>query len=186
MIRLSYTQYSKKFICNIENIQELSVKTLQKLEQFASARSGKLDYEKESFSIPKRISIQHLQDIFNLVGLNVFITEKEPQAKSIAQSATINFGKFKGTKWIDLEDDYLLWLSKNLNGDDKQTAISEISRRKTSPIKKEPKELKDKIGFGKYRGREWGDLPNDYLLWVASNLQGGASKYAQAVLDYKK
>jgi len=182
MIQLSYTQYSKQFICKIENINELSVETLQKLENFATQRSGKMDYERESFMIPKRIEIKHLQELFTLMEMNVFIVEKAPQRKAIANTATINYGKFKGTKWVDLEDDYLRWLSQNINSDDKQTALDEIQRRKKSPVKKDAKELKMKIGFGKYRGQEWGELPKDYLAWVASNLQGEAKRYAEIAL----
>jgi len=182
MIQLSYTQYSKQFICKIENINELSVETLHQLENFATKRSGKMDYATESFMIPKRIEIQHLQELFTLMDMDVFIVEKAPQRKTIADTATINFGKFKGTKWIDLEDDYLRWLSQNINSDARQTALFEIDRRKKSPVKKAAKELTMKIGFGKYRGQEWGELPKDYLAWVASNLQGEAKRYAEIAL----
>ena len=187
MIKLSYTQYSKMFTCKIENISELSVQTLQALEHFASDRSGTLDYAKESFTIPKRIELHHLQELFELKGMDVFITEHEAQKNRIANTATINFGKFKGTKWSDLENDYLLWLTKNLNSDDRQTAIAELERRKSVPSstqekETETKELKMIIGFGKFRGRTWGELPKDYLVWVASNLQGEAKRLAQIAL----
>lgn len=184
MIRLSYTQYSRYFSCKIENINELSVEVLQKLESFISARSGKLDYEKESFIIPKKIEMHHLQELFNITGIDVFLTEKAPNVR-IADSAVINFGKFKGTKWINLEDDYLLWLSKNINGDDRYTALSELQRRKNSPASKDAKEFKQIIGFGKHRGKMWDELPKDYLLWISSNLQGKAKKYADIALSYK-
>ena len=176
------------FTCKIDNISELSVQTLQELEHFASMRSGSLDYTKESFSIPKRIEMHHLQELFELKGMEVFIIEKEPQRKRIANTATINFGKFKGTKWSELEDDYLRWLTKNLNSDDRQTAISELDRRKSIPKKEKAKEVSAKelqmiIGFGKFRGRTWGELPKDYLLWVVSNLQGEAKRLAEIALD---
>jgi len=187
VIKLSYTQYSKQFTCKIENIAQLSVATLQELEHFASSRSGSLDYQKESFSIPKRIEIEHLKELFELKGLAVFITEKEPQKNRIANTATINFGKFKGTKWSDLEEHYLAWLTKNLNSDDRQTAIAELERRKSSSVQEKSKETSTKelkmiIGFGKFRGRTWGELPKDYLLWVSSNLQGEAKRLAEIAL----
>ncbi|HIC44744.1 MAG TPA: hypothetical protein EYO73_10855 [Sulfurimonas sp.] len=190
MIKLSYTQYSKQFTCKIENIGELSIQTLQELEAFASQRSGSLDYSKESFSIPKRIEIQHLQELFQLKGMDVFITQKEAQKHFAVNTSIINFGKFKGTKWSDLEDTYLLWLTKNLNSDDRQTAIRELERRKSAPSKDKQKkaslkDLKTIIGFGKFRGRTWGELPKDYLLWVASNLQGEAKRLAELVLSNK-
>ena len=185
MINLSYTQYSKYFTCKIENIKELNVQTLQELESFASKRSGMFDYESEILQIPKRIEIAHLQELFNLTGLEVFITQKEPSRAKISDKAVINYGKFKGTKWTELEDGYLSWLSNNIKGEDKQIALTEIQRRKTTPSKAEPKELKMIIGFGKYRGQKWGDLPKDYLLWVASNLQSEAQRYAQIALEWK-
>jgi len=177
------------FICHIDNINELSVQTLQTLEEFAAHRSGSLDYSKESFCIPKRIEKHHLQELFELKGMEVFITEKEPQRHRIASTATINFGKFKGTKWSELEERYLVWLTKNLNSDDRQTAIAELERRKNIPNKEKSKEASDKalkmiIGFGKFRGRTWGELPKDYLLWVVSNLQGEAKRLGEIALKH--
>ena len=183
MINLSYTQYSRYFSCKIENINELSVETLKSLEAFAAERSGTLDYERETITIPKRIELQYLQDLFQLKGLDVFITEKEPQAQKIAQSATINFGKFKGQKWTDLSDDYLSWLSKNINSDDRQIALSELARRKE---KKVPQKRKEIISFGKHRGELWEDLPTPYLQWVCQNLQGEAQNIASDVLQRRK
>ncbi len=84
-------------------MSELSVQSLQKLENFAQKRSGKMDYLSESFKIPKRIEIHHLQELFLLMDMNVFITQKEPQMQRLADTATINFGKFKGAKWVDLD-----------------------------------------------------------------------------------
>ncbi|MDF1881241.1 hypothetical protein JHD50_07990 [Sulfurimonas sp. MAG313] len=188
MIKLSYTQYSKQFICKIQNINELSVQTLQELENFASTRSGSLDYTKESFCIPKRIALSHVQELFKLKGLDVFITEEEAKRQRISNMATINFGKYKGTKWTDLDDTYLLWLSKNLNSDDRQIAISELESRKQmssqkKSIKQKAKELEMIIGFGKFRGQKWGELPKDYLSWVVSNLQGEAKRLAEIALS---
>jgi len=189
VIKLTYTQYAKHFICKIENINELSVQTLQQLEDFASSRSGSLDYEKELFTIPKRIELHHLQELFHLKGMDVFISEEEPRRQKISNMATINFGKFKGQKWTDLDDDYLLWLTKNINSEDRQVAIAELEARKSSmknPAKsnKPLKELEMIIGFGKYRGQTWGELPKDYLSWIASNLQGEAKRISEIILNH--
>jgi len=191
VIKLSYTQYAKYFVCKIDNIKELSVQTLQELEDFARSRSGSLDYVNESFSIPKRIELHHLQELFHLKHMDVFITEKESAQYHVASTATINFGKFKGTKWSDLETAYLQWLSKNLNSDDRQTAIAELDRRKNSSTQaqsqdKISKELKSIVGFGKFRGQRWEELPQDYLLWVSTNLQGDAKRLAELALSNKR
>ncbi len=183
MIRLAYTQYHREFVCKIENIQELSVQTLQELEEFASARSGKLDYTTESFTVPKRIELQHLQEIFRAKGMNVFITEHEPKKSAISETATINFGKFKGQKWTDLEEDYLIWLSHNISSQDKQTALAELDRRKK---KKTPQKRTETVMFGKHKGELWDDLPTPYLQWVAQNLQGKSQKIAMDVLQRRQ
>jgi len=121
--------------------------------------------------------------------MDVFISEKEPIKEKISDMATINFGKFKGQKWTDLDESYLQWLSTNLNSNDRQIAIAELESRKTAKKSAKtagpPKELDMIIGFGKFRGRSWGELPNEYLTWVASNLQGEASRYAKIALEWK-
>lgn len=183
MIKLTYTQYPRYFRCKIENINELSVQNLQELEAFASARSGQLDYQSESFIIPKRIEIQYLQELFNLKGIEVFITEQEPQKYKISQNATINFGKFKGQKWSDLDEEYLKWLSQNLSSDDRQTALNELSQRKKSPV---PPKHDETVMFGKYKGEKWEDLPTPYLQWVAQNLKAEAQKIASDILLRRK
>lgn len=183
MIRLAYTQYHREFVCKIENIQELSVQTLQELEEFATARSGKLDYNTESFTIPKRIEIQHLQEIFKAKGMDVFITEQEPKKSEISQSAMINFGKFKGQKWTDLDAEYLVWLSQNISSQDKQVALAELDRRKK---KKVPQKRTETVMFGKHKGELWEDLPTPYLKWVAQNLQGESQNIAMDVLQRRQ
>ena len=184
MIKLTYIQYGKYFVCKIENINELSVQTLQQLEDFASSRSGSLDYEKESFTIPKRIELHHLQELFHLKGMEVFISEGEPRKQKISHTATINFGKFKGQKWTDLEDDYLLWLTKNLNSDDRQVAIAELEARKNTKVP--AKKRQESIMFGKHKGELWDELPTPYLQWVAANLKGEAQDIASDVLQRRK
>ena len=179
MIKLTYTQYPRYFSCKIENINELSVGTLKQLESFAAERSGRVDYEKEVIIIPKHVELQYLQELFTLKGLNVFLTEKEPQVQQISDNATINFGKFKGQKWTDLSEDYLQWLSNNINSDDRLTAQAELQRRKE---KKVSEKRNDVISFGKHKGELWEELPTPYLQWVAQNLKGEAQKIAADVL----
>ena len=183
MIKLSYTQHARNFTCKIENINELSVETLKELENFASARSGQLDYSVESIIIPKRIELQYLQELFNLKGMDVFVTEKEPQRQKVSGTATINFGKFKGQKWVDLEDDYLLWLSKNLTSEDKQIALAELASRKESKI---PARRHETIMFGKHKGEQWEELPTPYLQWVSQNLQGESQQIAEDILKRRQ
>ena len=185
MIKLKYIQYSKYFTAKIENIAQLSVPTLQGLEDFCAIRSGILDYNKEELYIPKVITVNHLQQLLQDKGFEVFITEFEPKRVKLGSEAVIKYGKFKGTRWRDLDINYLEWLKNNLTGQDRDIAVDEINRRKISKEDGQPKELKEKIGFGKYRGKEWGELPLDYLTWVASNLQGEVKRYAEVVLNYK-
>lgn len=164
-------------------MQDLSVQTLQELESFAAQRSGKLDYSTESFTIPKRIELQHLQEIFKLKGMDVFITEAEPRRREVSDSAIINFGKFKGQKWTDLKEDYLLWVCQNINSQDKQIALAELDRRKKKKI---PEIRTETVMFGKHKGELWSDLPTPYLKWVAQNLQGESQNIAMDVLQRRQ
>ena len=183
MIKLSYTQYQQEFVCKIENISELSVETLKELESFAASRSGRLDYITESFTIPKRIELHHLQELFELKGLDVFITQKEPRVQKVSQNATINFGKFKGQKWSDLDNDYLLWLSKNINSEDRQVALDELASRQQHQT---PPKRVETVMFGKHKGELWNELPTPYLQWVAQNLKGEAQTIAIDVLKRRQ
>lgn len=179
MIHLSYTQYERQFVCKIEDIVSLSVSELKQLEHFASARSGKLDYNSQSLIIPKRIELQHLQELLALSGIEAFVVEHEPRRAKISSDATINFGKFKGQKWTELSEDYLLWLTQNIQSEDRQTALAELERRKKKQL---PKKRTDVIGFGKHKGELWEELPTPYLQWVAHNVNGEAQQIAAEVL----
>ncbi len=188
MIRLTYTQYSSYFVCHVDNLHELDLATLKALESFAAERSGTFDYVKESFRIPKRIELQHLKALFSLKGLDAFITQELPVHTKPLNTGVINFGKFKGTKWIDLKEDYLTWLGQNLSGSDRQTAIDELQRRKQkSPehIKELPSCLNERIGFGKYKGKLWNELPTEYLQWIAGNMSGINAQYASDILVHR-
>lgn len=42
----------------------------------------------------------------------------------------------------------------------------------------------DTMKFGKHRGRELQNVPPDYLLWLADEMDPGESDYKDALLDY--
>ena len=115
--------------------------------------------------------------------MDVFITEKEPQRQKISQDATINFGKFKGQKWEDLDSDYLTWLSKNINSQDREVALTELESRKKN---KTPAKRVETVMFGKHKGEVWDELPTPYLQWVAQNLKGEAQNIAIDVLKRRQ
>lgn len=115
--------------------------------------------------------------------MDVFITEHEPKKSAISQSATINFGKFKGQKWTDLDEEYLVWLSQNISSEDRHVALAELDRRKK---KKVPQKRTETVMFGKHKGELWEDLPTAYLKWVAQNLQGESQNIAMDVLQRRQ
>jgi restriction system protein len=49
----------------------------------------------------------------------------------LKSSNIIKFGKYKGTKYTDLSDDYLLWLTVNTSGASKKLANKELIIRKS-------------------------------------------------------
>ena len=56
----------------------------------------------------------------------------------------------------------------------------------TSSKLKAPRESDEVIGFGKYKGQTWGDVPMTYLKWVQGSMQGYSAEIARKVIVYKK
>jgi len=56
----------------------------------------------------------------------------------------------------------------------------------TSSVLKAPREADEVIGFGKYKGQTWGDVPMTYLKWVQGSMQGYSAEIARKVIIYKK
>jgi len=51
---------------------------------------------------------------------------------------------------------------------------------------KKPREADEIIGFGKYKGQTWGELPLDYLKWIQGSMQGYNAETAKKIMMYRK
>ncbi len=51
---------------------------------------------------------------------------------------------------------------------------------------KKPREADEVIGFGKYKGQTWGDVPTTYLKWVQGSMQGYSAEIAKKIMIYRK
>lgn len=55
-----------------------------------------------------------------------------------------------------------------------------------SSILTPPHVAEEVIGFGKYKGQKWGEVPDEYLKWVLSSMHGYNAEIAKKVLMYRK
>ena len=49
-----------------------------------------------------------------------------------------------------------------------------------------PREADEIIGFGKYKGQKWGEVPTEYLKWVQGSMHGYNAEIAKKVIIYRK
>jgi len=125
--QLIFTQYRTSYSVYIENMQELSVAQIQELEHFVKLRHGYFDFNTFSFSIQKKITFNEFTKLLNSLKIKAVV--KENIIKKTADNKKINFGKYKGMSYGELPDSYLLWLSKNYNGEDRNIITQELQNR---------------------------------------------------------
>ncbi len=125
----------------IKNYAELDENTLQEFIEFAENRGGFFREDLKRFSIRKRASVEYLQQIFKLSGIDVRILEPKAVIDIFATSNTlttppreaeeiIGFGKHKGQKWGELPDEYLKWVQSSMHGYNAEIAKKVLSYRK--------------------------------------------------------
>ena len=124
---LIFTRYKTSYSVYVKNIQKLSVAQIQELEHFVKLRHGYFDFNTFSFSIQKKISFKEFTKLLN--SLNITAVVEENIIKTRDDTTKINFGKYKGMFYSDLPDSYLLWLSKNYNGEDRNIITQELQNR---------------------------------------------------------
>jgi len=123
---LVYTQYKNYFRVEIKNLEKLSIKQIQQLEEFVKKRNGFFDFHHYCFDIQKRIDFQTFQKLIehSLIEANCkeSIIEEENEER-------IGFGQYKGVAYSDLPDSYLLWLLSNYRGYDREKIEQEVQKR---------------------------------------------------------
>ncbi len=115
------------FEVHVPNLESLSVKEIQVIEDFVQNRKGVFDFSTYSFSIPKRMEYSEFLKLVDALSLDVCCSNKH-LLKEV--HPRIGFGHYKGMHYSELPDSYLLWLQKNYSGEDKEIILEEIKDRR--------------------------------------------------------
>lgn len=117
----------------VENLTALSVAQIKQLEAFASQRRGLLDFTTARISLRKRIDFTHFNKIIEAAGIYADTIESQIVQNEIPtkpEEPIIGFGKYRGLKYSDIPDNYLLWLKKNYRGAETGFITDECQKRK--------------------------------------------------------
>ncbi|WP_428743767.1 putative quorum-sensing-regulated virulence factor [Sulfurimonas sp.] len=121
-----FTKHTNSFSVNIENLEELSVEQIQNIQKFVEQRKGVFDFETYSFTIQKRLDFSEFAALLEHIGLDAYCEEKNLSFKT---DVRIDFGQYKGMRYNELPDSYLLWLKANYKGKDSQVIEMELKSR---------------------------------------------------------
>lgn len=124
--KLIFKQHKDSFSVDIENMEQLTVEDIQKIERFVYARKGVFDFETYSFSIQKRLNFEEFVSLLQHSDIDAVCSEKYTQTDL---KAKVEFGKYKGMCYSELPESYLLWLRANYRGKDRDVIISELNQR---------------------------------------------------------
>lgn len=124
---LTFTQYPNSIHVKVENLELLTVPQIQELETFVKERKGIFDYERYSFTLQKKINFEEFTTL--LKYLEIQATCQENFLHSEASRNAIDFGKYKGSRYSELPDEYLTWLKRNYRGTHREEIDKEFKRR---------------------------------------------------------
>ena len=125
--KLVFTRYKSSFSVNVENLEELEVSQIQKLQEFVSSRNGIFDFNTYTFVIQKRLEFKEFLELIKHSAISSTCREHILAQK---QHIKVSFGKYKGMLYSDLPDSYLLWLKSSYRGKERDIIDAEISSRK--------------------------------------------------------
>lgn len=121
-----FTKHKNSFSVHVENLEQLSIETIQNIEAFVRARNGLFDFETYTFTIQKRLEFNEFISLLEHASIQSTCQEK---ILKIQQKEKVEFGKYKGMFYSDIPDAYLLWLKSNYRGKDRDIVDAEISFR---------------------------------------------------------
>lgn len=110
----------------IENLEQLSVAEIQKIEKFVTTRKGILDFHTYTFFLPKKLNMDIFISLLWHVGIDATCEEKVTQ-KSVGKR--IEFGQYKGMLYSEIPDSYLIWLKSSYRGADRDIIDEELKFR---------------------------------------------------------
>ncbi len=124
--RFLFTKNQDSLHVYIENLEELSVEEIQKIEAFVAMRKGIFDFSSYTFFIPKKLDFETFTSLLWHVGIDATCKEQN----SLIQSDTkIEFGQYKGMFYSELPDSYLVWLKSNYRGSQRDIITMELKQR---------------------------------------------------------
>jgi len=122
-----FTKYKNSFNVHVSNLEELSVAQIQNIEAFVANRKGFFDFDTYSFTIPKKIEFYEFITLMKHLNLDAKCVEKEN--KQNREEKIIEFGQYKGMRYKELPDSYIVWLKNNYIGKDRDAVTEELKSR---------------------------------------------------------
>ncbi len=124
--RLIFTKNQDSFNVVVQNLEQLSVEEIQKIENFVSIRKGIFDFNNYSFFLPKKIDFDEFVLLLRHVKIDALCEEETLKVISYKK---IGFGQYKGMLYSELPDFYLLWLKNSYRGADREIIDAELKQR---------------------------------------------------------
>ena len=121
-----FRRFTSSFSVKVENLEELSVDKIQKIQKFVEDRNGVFDFEKYEFVIQKKLEFNEFVTLLKFCDIDAITTEK---SKELKPQPRVGFGKYKGMFYKDVPTSYLLWLKNNYYGFDKKLVEEELNKR---------------------------------------------------------
>lgn len=121
-----FTKYFNSFSVHVKNLESLSVKQIQTIEEFVKTRKGVFDFNSYTFIIQKRLEFS---EFILLIEKSSIDATCEENILKVAQKSKVEFGKYKGMYYSDIPDAYLLWLKSNYLGKDREIIEAELNFR---------------------------------------------------------
>ena len=121
-----FKKYTNSFSVDVENLEQLSVQEIQKIENFVYTRNGVFDFKTYRFTIQKRLDFDEFIALLKSSDNDAVCKEEFLQTNT---KTKVEFGKYKGMFYSELPDNYLLWLKGNYRGKDRDIITSELSLR---------------------------------------------------------
>ena len=122
-----FTQFANSFKVHVQNLEKLSVKQIQEIEDFVSKRKGVFDFNNYSFVIQKKIAFEEFVALIQSSELSARCQENAVVRET---QARVGFGQYKGMHYNELPDSYMLWLKTNYRGSDREIIDKELKKRK--------------------------------------------------------
>ena len=177
-IRLVVETREYETLFRVVNFDELGSDTLLKLEAFSKSRGGLLKFNQKLFYVKKRWDSSYAKKVFDALEIPVVIEQLDAANLDEAlHTQRVYFGKYYGKRWEEIPESYLRYLVAS-NSKNREFAKTELMRRGGKSADAEAG-IDGTIGFGKYKGRKWSELPIEYLRWLRDNFDTDHKDYVR-------